>query len=200
MNFEWLIWVRLRLLSQAETITTYCVHFATFWKRRFLTAVLHRGLRNCFFSFYTLSFTFHILFQLFYPWPFLFGLLLLFLFGLLFPFFIWIFIFQFFFTFFSIFFSIFFQFYLVFVSAWLSTYYLVSQTHRKISTCTKSDEKWVEIHPRSGLSFLTNSAFFGGIPAPGQSQHPAGKGFVGKKNPKTVSIQEGSRIKKHALN
>ena len=88
----------------------------------------------------------------------------------------------------------------IFVSAWLSTYlqseYLVSQTHRKISTCTKSDEKWVEIHPRSGLSFLTNSAFFGGIPAPGQSQHPAGKGFVGKKNPQTVSIQEGSRIEK----
>ena len=75
----------------------------------------------------------------------------------------------------------------------------VSLTHRKISTCTKSDEKWVEIHPRSGLSFLTNSAFFGGIPAPGQSQHPAGKGFVGKKNPQTVSIQEGPRIKKHTL-
>ena len=50
------------------------------------------------------------------------------------------------------------------------------------------------------MSFLTNSAFFGGIPAPGQSQNPAGKGFVGKKNSQTVSIQEGSRTEKNTKN
>ena len=33
----------------------------------FLTAILHRGLRNCFFLFRHLSFTFHILFGLLFP-------------------------------------------------------------------------------------------------------------------------------------
>ena len=54
---------------------------------KFLTAILHHGLRNCFFP---RSFTFHILFGLLYPfsiWTFF-----PFLFGLIFPFSFWTFI------------------------------------------------------------------------------------------------------------
>ena len=55
--------------------------------RRILTAILHRGLRNCFFSFlryiYFLQFLFGLLFPFFYL-----DFVISFLFGLLFPFFL----------------------------------------------------------------------------------------------------------------
>ena len=58
-----------------------------------MTAILHRGLRNCF-SFFYASFTFSNFYLDFYS-PFLYGLFFPFLFGLLFPFSIWIFFFPF---------------------------------------------------------------------------------------------------------
>ena len=90
----------------------------------FLTAILHRGLRNCFFFFFFIrSFTFSNFYLDFY-FPFHFGLLFPFflwififpfIFGLLFPFSLWTFIFLFSLDFYSIavthlrFFQVFFE-------------------------------------------------------------------------------------------
>ena len=93
----------------------------------FLTAILHRGLRNCFFF---CSQTFHILFGLLYPfsiWTFTSLFYFPFLFGLLF-----FFIFQFFFNFFPTFFSIFF-FYSIVITFWISSKFFIWRVFYKKS-------------------------------------------------------------------
>ena len=96
LKYYSLFWLQLGYLI--VTVTLWNLVLA----RSFLTAILHRGLRNDFF-FSLRSFTFHILFGLLFPflfpfsiWTFL-SLLYLdfyfpFLFGLFYPFSIWTFL------------------------------------------------------------------------------------------------------------
>jgi hypothetical protein len=91
----------------------------SFVHRRFLTAILHRGLRNCFFLFYA-SFTFSNFYLDFY-FPFSnWTLISHFLFGLLFPFFYLVFSF-------SIWVSIFLNFYFtpIAVTFWISSKFFI---------------------------------------------------------------------------